>query len=80
MTQRIRSIELHVPHEAGRVAARLEPSQQWKVSQKVTEGRNFFPPNPASGKPLGLTIGRNGLQTRFRTETSPETDTIYRKD
>ena len=42
-----------MPHEARRVVARLEPGRGRKVSQKFTEGLNFFRPNPAPDKPLG---------------------------
>jgi hypothetical protein len=62
------------------VVARLEPGRRTKVSQKFTEGLNFFRPNPASGKRLGLTSAGNGLETRIRNERIEESDAVYRKD
>ena len=71
------NVELYLLHEAGRVVARLEPGRRVKVSQKFTEGLNFFRPNSATGKPLGLTINRKqarnaipdpkGLKKRMRS-------------
>jgi len=58
----------------------LEPGRRKKVSQKFTKGPNFFRPNPASGKPLGLTSAENGMKMRFRIERIEEVDAIYRKD
>jgi hypothetical protein len=61
------------------VVARLEPGRRRKVSQKFTEGPNFFPPNPASGKRFRLTSAKNGLEKRVPAESIEEADAIYRK-
>jgi hypothetical protein len=50
------------------VVARLEPGRRGKVSQKITKGRDFFRPNPASGRRFGLTSIKKGLQKRFPAE------------
>jgi hypothetical protein len=58
------------------VVARLEPGRRGKVSQKFTEGLNFFRPNPASGKPLGLASVENGPEKRFPAERIEEANAI----